>query len=43
VIDLVDQPEERLVAVVEGRRLHVAHDAFDECVITEQLRRNCGV
>jgi hypothetical protein len=31
------------VTIVERRRLHVAHDAFDERVITEQLRRNCGV
>ena len=43
VIDLVHQPEEGLVTIVERRRFHVAHDAFDERVITEQLRRNCGV
>jgi hypothetical protein len=42
-VDLVEQPEESLVTVVERRRLNVTKDGVDEFSVTKQYRRNCGV
>jgi len=42
-VDLVEQPEESLVTVVECRRLNVSKDGVDEFGVTKQHRRNCGV
>jgi hypothetical protein len=43
MIDPVDEPEERLVAVIERRGLEIGHHPVHERFVTEQLRRNCGV
>jgi hypothetical protein len=43
VIYLVDEPEQRLVPLVETRRFDIPKHVMDEFVITKQFRRNCGV
>ena len=43
VIHLVDESKQRLVLLVEGRRLVVGEDRIDESGVSQELRRNCGV
>ena len=39
----VDEPEERLVAIVEPAGFDIGQDRLDERRVTKQFRRNCGV
>src|SRR5687767_946259 len=43
VIDLVDEPEQRLVLLVQRRRFHVRQYRLYQLLVPEKLRRNCGV
>jgi ABC-type phosphonate transport system ATPase subunit len=42
-IHLVDEPEQRLVTVVQVRLLEVPQHAFDQLLVAQKFRRNCGV
>lgn len=43
VIDLVDEPKQRLVLLVERRRFVIGEDRIDKSGVSQKLRRNCGV
>lgn len=43
MIHLIDESEQRLVPVVESRRLDIAEYTGDQVGIGQQFRRNCGV
>jgi hypothetical protein len=42
-IHLVDESEQHLVRLVEGRRFHVREHTADQRFIAQKFRRNCGV
>jgi len=43
VVHFVDEPEQRLVLIVEARRFEIREDRIDQGGIAKKFRRNCGV